>query len=180
MEGLTAWVKQVILIALLAGLVEMIMPDSISRRYTQVALGLLVMLSILLPFLQFLQQDIDWETALAFSGQEARPALALPGEVERFKANERRMVLEVYSGRLARRAREAAAGVDGVRDVRISVQVETDPRSPRYGSVLGATVEGWLNDKTQQSIQATSDSIADTVGRVLGLERERVSVVIKG
>lgn len=179
MEGLAAWVRQIILIALLAGVVEMIMPESVSKRYAHLAMGLLVMLSILVPFLGLLKQDVDWEGALGLSGDGMAPAMAqtgIGGATRRFREGQQQLILEVYRERLNSRVEEVSEGVEGVRRAHARVEVDDAVSSPRYGSVAGAEVEVEIDPGRATSPGPVIESVREAVSEVLGVSRSSVSI----
>lgn len=182
MEGLASWVRQIILIALLAGVVEMIMPETSSKRYTHLAMGLLAMLSILMPFLNLLKQEIDWKDAFGLSGAGTAPAMTqtVNGEAtRRLQERQRQLIMEVFRERLNARAEELCSGVAGVRRARARVDLDELASSPRYGSVIGAEVEVETDAKGSLDSGTVAESVREVVSEAFGISRSSVSVIVK-
>ncbi len=137
-----AWVKQLILIVFLAGVAEMLLPRSGMRRYAHLALGLMILLTILVPFLGFLRQDVNWDAAFAAEPAGAAHAgnEAVARGVRRLEDVGRRLTLETYREQVARRVAAVAEGVPGAGRAAARVQVDESPQSPRFGTVTGVEV----------------------------------------
>lgn len=139
MSGLQAWIKQLILVVFLAGVAEMLLPQSGMRKYAHTALGLLVLLTTLVPFLGLLRQDIGWDAA--FAPAMTRPdGEAVAGNVERLKEVDQRLTLETYRRQVAERVAAAAMSVEGVGRATAVVSIDEAPRSPRFGTVTAVEV----------------------------------------
>lgn len=144
MAGIVAWVKQIVLVALLVGVAEMLLPQAGLRKYAHTALGLIVLLAVLVPFLGFLRQGVDWRVAFAdipaagLSG--AAPTEPLPEDTRRIEAASMRLTMDVYRSRVEQAMAAAAAAVEGVLEAEARVEVDTEPTSPRFGTLLAAEV----------------------------------------
>ncbi len=57
MGALSDWVRQVVMVLVLTGVVELALPTGALRRYVQVVLGLLVLLAIVRPVLAWLGSE---------------------------------------------------------------------------------------------------------------------------
>ncbi|MBD2847289.1 stage III sporulation protein AF [Paenibacillus sp. IB182496] len=57
MEWLTDWLRQVIAILLLGGLVDLLLPSDTFQRYVRLVVGLLILLTLLTPILRLMQGD---------------------------------------------------------------------------------------------------------------------------
>jgi stage III sporulation protein AF len=57
MEAITAWVKNIILVVLFASFMELLLPNSSMKRFIHVIMGIFIMLAILNPVLQFIQEQ---------------------------------------------------------------------------------------------------------------------------
>lgn len=138
------WVKQIVLVALLAGVAEMLLPQAGLRKYAHTALGLIVLLAVLVPFLGFLRQGVDWQVAFADLPAAGGAAEPVPGglqeDTRRIEATSMRLTMDVYRRRVAQAMAATAATVDGVGEADARVEVDTDPNSPRFGTLTAAVV----------------------------------------
>lgn len=60
MEWLNEWIKQIILLVLIATFIDLLLPNSSFDRYVKLVLGLLIIMAILSPILQLINQDLDF------------------------------------------------------------------------------------------------------------------------
>lgn len=57
MEWLSEWIKQILLLVLIATFMDLLLPNPTFDRYVKLVMGLLIILAILSPVLQLLHQD---------------------------------------------------------------------------------------------------------------------------
>ncbi|MDI3299473.1 MAG: stage III sporulation protein AF [Bacillota bacterium] len=150
-QALTSWVRQVLMAALLAVVVDLALPRGRFRRYGRLVLGLLLLAVLMKPVLalagagpqglaRLLQQAAG--EALSAAGQPG----ALPqgplasSEAKRLSALTDRQVLSLYLTRLEEVAAEAARSVPGVAAARADLRVVADPSSPAFGQLESARV----------------------------------------
>lgn len=154
MGALSEWIRQVILVLILTGVVELALPAGTMRRYVQVVLGLLVLLAIIRPVLAWLGGEPAtlvpaWERILEQAGAGAAPlADGVPGTPPRLDADHlaaaqdrtRSLALDLHRQRLVTLIREAVRTATGLEPLAIDLDLVTDPASPRWGAVLGLTL----------------------------------------
>lgn len=153
MAGVESWVKQLVLVVFLVGVTELLLPQEGMRRYAHTALGLLLVLAVLVPFLDLLQRGIDWDAAFAHSlaGMERREGGtrlngiqplegAREDEVRRLEETQRRLTVETYRQQVKAGVEAAARAVQGVGGATALVTVNEDSLSPRFGTITEVTV----------------------------------------
>lgn len=82
MQWLNEWIREIVLIVLLATFLDLILPNSTMERYVKVVIGLLIILTVLSPVITLLRSDwsLDqWQ--LPYMQMEAAPAMATLSEV---------------------------------------------------------------------------------------------------
>jgi stage III sporulation protein AF len=104
-EWLTNWLKEIILVILLATFVDLLLPSSTMHRYVKVVLSLLILLTILSPVLSLLRADFPL-SALASEKQLSRdhsaempPLSAVVAEGETLSAARREQELSLAERR---------------------------------------------------------------------------------
>ncbi|NPV70863.1 MAG: stage III sporulation protein AF [Firmicutes bacterium] len=112
MQALKEWVRGIVILTVFAGAVDMVLPAGDLRKYARLALGLLIVLSIISP-LAGMTRAGTWST---FAGGNALfprgPGAAEPGDMD----DKTRQVLEWQA--------EALAGaVPGVRSAKVTVRM---------------------------------------------------------
>lgn len=157
MAGINEWVRQIIVVLVLTGLVELALPGGTMRRYIQVVLGLLILLTVIRPVLGWLDREPAdllpaWQRVLQ-QASAADPVYQAnpPGPEDWSRAQERSrlLALEVHRQRLARIVRDEVREVTGLEPVAVDLSLITDPRSPRWGAVSRVTIHlpgRWAGD----------------------------------
>ncbi|GGF76925.1 hypothetical protein GCM10010912_22510 [Paenibacillus albidus] len=79
MDWLGGWLREIILVVLLAAFVEMLLPSKSMERYARLVLSLLVLLTLLSPVVSLLKKDVAAELSLALGKQEQGGGL-MPGQ----------------------------------------------------------------------------------------------------
>lgn len=68
-ETLTNWVKGLMMLVLFAAFLELILPSSNMQKFVRLIIGLLIMLAILNPMIEFLAKDVKWQAIPSFKAQ---------------------------------------------------------------------------------------------------------------
>ncbi|MDR3593000.1 MAG: stage III sporulation protein AF [Negativicutes bacterium] len=142
-SAITDWVKTIILVVLFASFLELLLPASSMQRFIRVIMGLLVMLTILNPVVDFIQARSLPEQLPAFSNRTA-DGTGRPGAGPAIADEKNRLAVEVYKKDLSRQIRAVVLAVDGVADARVSVQLknEGDSRSGALDKIQLAILPG--------------------------------------
>lgn len=118
MEGLRAWARELAAIVILGGLLELTLPAGAMRRYAHLALGLLLLLTVLGPVLDLARDPGQWlAAALAVEGTDASPREGAGVRDERVaavRAQLERQAVAVFLARAQEAATAAAREVPGV------------------------------------------------------------------
>lgn len=92
MEWLTDWLRQIIAVILLAGIIDLLVPSSSYQRYVRLVIGLLILLTLLSPVLRLLQGDFETrltDTLHGWGKDKSTAASGMPGlEQIREQAND--------------------------------------------------------------------------------------------
>ncbi len=165
------WVRQLVLLVVLAGLAEALLPRSDLRRYAETVVGLLVLLTVLQPALGLVRTGFDWEATLG------SPAAGLGdgSAVERLREVQRGLVLDAFRHRAAVRVREVVEEVPGVGKAAVAVRVAEDPGRPDYARIVEAVVEAEPESGSAVDVPA----VREAVRRELGLPADRVRVRVR-
>ncbi len=156
-EGIRIWVREIILILFLAGALEMLLPETDTKRFARVAVGFFVVLAVGRPLLSVMGGGFifdsnlaglgSWELGLAPAGL-VEPAgspgsTAVERGTEMWQASRDRALaaaraaLESQIAGLAEREPE-------VREASAAVDLESDPSSASYGAMEALTLRVWL------------------------------------
>lgn len=141
MQGVKEWTLAIAGIVVFAGLLEMLVPPGSMKRYVQLTMGLLVLLTLLTPIMGVLRRtgDLAWDTEAAW----ASDALSLDAVLTRADAlrsgNEQRQVAFYRQTLEAAAARAAQRALEG-RPVTAAVVLGPAPRNGQAPPIESVTV----------------------------------------
>lgn len=128
LEAVKEWVRGLVMLALLGTCLELLVPAHSFKKYVRMAMGLLVVLSVVRPVAALLGHPVSLET-LAAAGSTESPNRPLPtlaqvmNQAAAFRQRSQALALAEARGRLAAVAREAALSVAGVGEAQAAVSV---------------------------------------------------------
>jgi stage III sporulation protein AF len=138
MSWLGDWLREIILVVLLAAFVELLLPSKSMERYARLVLSLLILLTLLSPIVSLLKGDAVSELSLALGKQEKEGGL-LNGagkganSLEKILADGQKLAqgrqeqsLKLAAEEVAGQMREQIASETGVRGVRVTVALSMD------------------------------------------------------
>lgn len=79
MSWLGGWLREIILVVLLASFVELLLPSKSMERYARLVLSLLILLTMLSPIVSLLKGDAISELSVAMGQQEKEGGLFTGG-----------------------------------------------------------------------------------------------------
>jgi stage III sporulation protein AF len=137
---LSGWLKEIVLIILLASFVDLLLPNNSFQRYVRTVLGLFIILALLTPFLTLFRQHWDEQKLVATVeslNQESRtlygttatamrPLSAIMQEAERLRQGDQAETVRLMEQQLATELQKTIGGETNARVKRVSVQVATE------------------------------------------------------
>jgi len=152
-EGVRLWVREILIVLFLAGVLEMLLPETDTKRFARVAIGFFVVLAVGRPLLNFIGSGAPldrglaglgtWELGMAPAGStSSAPDPLRLGSEFRDASRERalaaaRAALETQVVALAERDPEVAEAEAGV-------ALLSDPSSSSYGALETVTLKVWM------------------------------------
>lgn len=137
MALLTDWVRNIVLVVLFASFLELLLPSSGMQRFVRVIMGLMILLTILNPVLDLLQNRPAGEIP-ALGGQGGPVPDNIRSGTEELLRGRDRLTADIYKKELARHIRAVVTGIDGVADARVAV--ELGPNGGKAGALGKVTV----------------------------------------
>jgi len=102
-------------IVLLAGLLEMLLPENNLRKYVKVVLGLFIMITLLIPLVTFISSDESWAvSAWQFTDDSAGEVATVLSNGQEISSKMQEATLRECENRLGRQVEALAALVPGV------------------------------------------------------------------
>lgn len=140
-------VREIVVLVLLAGLLEMLLPENNLRKYVKVVLGLFIMVALLVPLVTFISSDESWAvSAWQFTGSPAAETATVLSAGERLSSQMQEAALMECENRLSRQVEALVALVPGVGSVRARVQTKAGPGGEVWSSIEQVQLEIILAD----------------------------------
>ncbi|TMV51406.1 stage III sporulation protein AF [Paenibacillus mesophilus] len=135
---MSGWLKEIVLIVLLAAFVDLLLPNNAFQRYVRTVLGLFILLTLLSPILSLFQQKWDAQKMLASVEQVSsrtdigasfgsmRPLQAIMQDAERIRQNDRAEAQRIMERQLAAELAQSVGTEANVRIKQVKLQMSYD------------------------------------------------------
>lgn len=139
MAFLASWIKQLVLVVILATFVDLLLPDNKMKRYARLVVGLLILLLILSPVLTLFKGDWSPERLLAAEDGAVEGELASLEEIERQTESLHEKQRQLVANNAAERLEQAlSAGIEQQFSVAVADVEVTLTRGESDSQALGA------------------------------------------
>ncbi|MFC5651564.1 stage III sporulation protein AF [Paenibacillus solisilvae] len=136
LDWLSSWLQQIIAVVLLAGLIDLLLPNKAMQRYVRLVAGLIILLTIMTPIIRVLQGDfnakLDQDVEGWFQGVQSKdmrmPTLEdIKKDADVIKKNQQTSALTLTQNKLSEEMRQKIEQRTGreVEDVALQLQVVT-------------------------------------------------------
>lgn len=120
-ETITSWVKGLIMLVLFAAFLELILPSSAMQKFIRLIIGLLIMLAILNPMIDFLTKDFKWKAIPSFKAQSSNEInLNLDGGKEKRE----QLIYTTYKKELENQMKLTVESLHGVKAVKVVLNMK--------------------------------------------------------
>ncbi len=109
MAWLSSWLKEVIMVVLLASFVDLILPSRSMERYVKLVLSLLILLTLLGPLIKILTDAADIKIAAVFNGMNQSHEAGGKGSLQQIMDEAKQLQTRQQKQSLEWAAREVAA-----------------------------------------------------------------------
>lgn len=138
-DAITVWVKGIVFVVLFAAFLELLLPSNSMQRFVRVIMGLFIMLTILQPVIEML--DNKWT-------EDLRPALATRSESHSTDTDilnatnhvvdkREQLARDIYMRDLAKQIRATVLAIDGVADAKVTVDLDNTAEQGNKGTSIG-------------------------------------------
>ena len=131
----------------------MLLPENNLRKYVKVVLGLFIMVTLLIPLVNFISSDESWAvSAWQFTDDSAGEVASVLSNGERISSKMQEATLQECENRLGRQVEALVALVPGVESVRAKVQTKIGPSGELWSGIEKVYLEiGPLGRQSAQS-----------------------------
>jgi stage III sporulation protein AF len=187
--GVRFWVREILIVLFMAGVLEMLLPDNGSKRFARVAIGFFVVLAVSRPLVDFVGAGADLGAELAgLAAWQSTAILTGPRAPDKDPLDQGASLREASRERALAAARAAletqiVALVErdaSVAEASADVSLVSDPSSARYGALESVTVRVWLARPRDGGGPGGSETSGRTTDPPIEPVRVRVDPIITG
>ncbi|MBP2625546.1 MAG: stage sporulation protein [Firmicutes bacterium] len=120
---LTNWVKYIIFIVLFASFLELLLPNSSMQRFVRVIMGLFIMLAILNPVIDVVQNHLTPSQVPVLSANSASSIIIL-NNAKTVARDREQLSAEIYKKELAQQMKVMITALDGVADAKVVIDTK--------------------------------------------------------
>jgi stage III sporulation protein AF len=133
-----SWVKYIIFVVLFASFLELLLPSSSMQRFVRVIMGLFIMLAILNPVIDMVQNHLTPAQVPVLSTNSANSIIILNNA--KTAAHQRdQLTTEIYKKELAQQMKVMITALDGVADATVVINTN-NVKSNKLGSMISSIV----------------------------------------
>lgn len=134
----TSWVKHIIFVVLFASFLELLLPNSSMQRFVRVIMGLFIMLSILNPIIDVVQNHLTPSQVPVLSGSSASSTVIL-NNAQTVAQEREQLSAEIYKKELAQQMKVMITALDGVADAKVVVDTNRSNNN-KLSNVINSVV----------------------------------------
>lgn len=171
---ITNWVKYIIFIVLFAYFLELLLPNNSMQRFVRVIMGLFIMLAILNPVIDIVQNHITPNQVPALSVNTAHSAVIL-NKAKNTSSEREQLSVEIFKNELAQQMKVMIVVLDGVADAKVIIN--TNPVSngklhTRVSSVVVYVTPGIAKAGAPIAKVSIGEQVKSTTGLNIELQQK--------
>lgn len=123
MEWLKQWVRELVMLVLLAGCLDLLVPMGSLKKYVRMVMGLLVMVSLINPILGLWRAEIRIDQVLEQQSGRLPSIKEVQAEADRYRSRVEAQVSGQFRQQVESRAAEAARAISGIHEATVTAEV---------------------------------------------------------
>lgn len=139
-DFLRPWVRQLVIIVVLAGFVDMLLPSGQMRKFAQVVVGLFIIMALVNPLLLLFRPNAAWRLPDVELDAAAWKGGGSPGGDAVLAATVEEQVFRHYQQRLEEQVETLILSLEGITRARARVAIESDSEHRNLGGIGGIKV----------------------------------------
>lgn len=130
MDWLSEWIRQIILLVLIATFIDLLLPNPSFDRYVKLVMGLLIIMAILSPILSFLNKDFDLSSLTKWKTNQPVPTAnmdslnEIKGRSEQLGQFQTRQIAEEWEKNLEQIITKQLVKQFQLRDLEVTVKTQ--------------------------------------------------------
>lgn len=135
LDAISTLVRNVTIIVIIAGFLEMLLPNGEIKRFVKVVLGLFILVSMLNPLLSLFDKKVVSEVLAWQDTTENSKLNSILSQGEKISAEMNQKALDMYRKNLAKQIETMVKLVKGVAWVEANVNMEINKANPSYEAI---------------------------------------------
>jgi stage III sporulation protein AF len=191
---ITAWVKSIVLVVLFASFLELLLPNGSMQRFIRVIMGLFIMLAILNPVIDVIQNP-GMEGAVPVLSNSSANSSPIVAASHAIVEEREQLSNELFRKELSKQIKAIVTALEGVADAKVQVDIYAESTSNnRSGTIKNVVVyvqPGSLagskkiarvsigNQNTEEVMQVTpqlESKIKLTISELYQLSKEQIDI----
>jgi stage III sporulation protein AF len=157
-EFLSNWIINIVSIALILILFEIVMPNGKTKKIINLVAGFILIIAVINPFIAIKNKGIDLgEMALQDSSYIDKKEIEASSKV--LDQKQMKQINEVYKKKLIEKISEETSKIEGVSECNVNVEINEDTDSKNYGEIKKVFIElkkGKSKDKEALKIRSVA------------------------
>jgi stage III sporulation protein AF len=145
-EFLREWAINIVTLVIFIVLLEILVPSGKMKKYINLVSGFLIMITLITPFLKFLQKDSDLK-GLELSETININKMDIAEKSKLLSRSQSRQVIEVYRQKIINQLENYVKQDEEIESVNADVIVDEDSNSEKYGEIKRIYMSLNLKDK---------------------------------
>lgn len=140
MEAVKYWIRNIAVVAVVAGFLEILLPHGDMQRFARLVVGFFILMAIIQPLVGLFHQQATFDTAFMEAAAAGSPNTAtVLAKGREMQARHDQAALEEYRLALERQV-AALAAMTGVEARAVAVDLDEDRDSDRFGTITAIGV----------------------------------------
>lgn len=155
MDFLRGWIVNIVTISIVLVLFEIIIPSGKIKKIINLTSGFVLLIAVINPFLSLKNQSFDLGDNIV-SDSLYIDKKEMETSSRYLQDKQMKQVSQVYRNKLASSIKEQTEKLDGVSESNVTVEINEDYQSDKFGEITRVTVEIKKGKKQAESVKINS------------------------
>ncbi|QXM06017.1 stage III sporulation protein AF [Crassaminicella indica] len=157
---LKSWILNIVTVVIFISIMEFILPNSSMKKYIKMIVGLLVMLVIINPILEFMHERVQLEEDI-FKTSSAINKRELALNLDQFKGTQQKQIIAIYKNNIEKHIKDQIEFNNKVHVLSINSNIEENIESKEFGNIknLNILLSKYEDKQPQTGIQPVSNIV---------------------
>ena len=151
-ELLSSWVQNIVYIIIFVVFLELLFPDNFMKKYVRMVSGLLIMVVILTPIVQFFNKNFNIEDVISQNYVDMAQ-IEIKNQQETLESHQNDLAIDIYKEKIAKQIEhQLTKKLDGL-SMEVKVEVFNDIKEDNYGGIKEVSLYLSKSEKKEEKIE---------------------------